>query len=66
MGRCLAAMTKEITGCYSVEMAETLVVHEGMVVAKRMSILNVVVEGDSASVINILNGAGMDCTYEGG
>ncbi|KAF7802400.1 uncharacterized protein G2W53_041511 [Senna tora] len=63
MGRCLAAMTKEITGCYSVEMAEALAVYEGMVVAKRMSILNVLVEGDSASVIKLLNGEGMDCTY---
>ncbi|KAF7838910.1 reverse transcriptase [Senna tora] len=62
-GRCLAAQTK----CYvmeaTVDIMEALAVFDGLEMAIRMSIRDIIVEGDSLRVFNLLNGKGTDNTY---
>ncbi|KAF7810649.1 uncharacterized protein G2W53_037392 [Senna tora] len=63
-GRCLAAQTKRYVMDTTVDIMEALAVFDGLEMATRMSISDIIVEGDSLRVFNLLNGKGTDNTRD--
>ncbi|KAF7833206.1 uncharacterized protein G2W53_015539 [Senna tora] len=62
-GRCLAASTKRHVFDAMVDIMEAQAVLDGLEMAKNLSIRDIIVEGDSLKVFNLLNGVGADNTY---
>ncbi|KAF7838943.1 uncharacterized protein G2W53_007425 [Senna tora] len=61
-GRCLAASTKRHVFDATVDIMEAQAVLDGLEMAKNLSIRDIIVEGDSLKVFNLLNGVGTDNT----
>ncbi|KAF7820590.1 cysteine desulfurase mitochondrial-like [Senna tora] len=63
-GRCLAALTKRHGIDGTVEIMEAQAVLDGLELARNLSIRDIIVEGDSSKVFNLLNGNRTDNTRD--